>query len=163
MQRVQESVKQNGDVQTQNWSTSVKAVNGFKTEDINGHDDVVTIKQEPDVEPETSDEDIAEVVGSFIQSFPKEMLQVERQNSGLIKVAVRLENRDEWLRFTVRKTSFEDKDDWYFRAACILGSIPQVRESITRCLEARPRRRDLESTMVSKVEITPRFMTDIIR
>lgn len=150
LSKVEESVVQDGDVQVRNWAL-VDSHSPFdmKVEDTGdnrlGGDDDGQIKQEFEHEVETQEEDIEGIVSSFAQLD----LEIEHQKSGLIKVSTKLQDRLDYLRFTVKKVVQGDKDEWYFRAMVVLGMAPQVRESITRCLESRPGKRDLQATLVS--------------
>ena len=152
LERVQDSASRNGNVQTFDWG--IKGEQGVKTEDLDDKHNGTIVKQEPDLEVQTQEEDEGEVVDSFGDAFRgTKIIEVDRNSEGHINVAVRMRfGRSESLRFTVQRTASRDQDNWYYRAACMQGMTPKIRESITRCLEARPRTRDLNATVVCRIK-----------
>ena len=156
LDKVQESVNRDGAVQTFDWAVKgEEATHGVKAEILDDKHNGVVVKQEPDLDVQTQEEDEGEVVDNFGNAYRgTKIIEVDRDLEGHINVAVRMRfGRSESLRFTVKRTASRDEDDWHYRAACIQGMTPKIRESVTRCLEKRPRRRDLNATVVCRARL----------
>jgi len=149
LDKVQASVTQDGHVKTQNWSLFGKPstfnIKIEQYEDGSDGDSGVELKQETKQEIETPEEDIKGIISSFRQLD----VEIERPNSGIIKVSTKAIDRPDYLRFTVKKFAPENDIDWHFRAMIVFGAGEKVKESINRCLELRPGRKDLQQTLVS--------------
>jgi len=146
--KVQASIAQDGYVQTQNWSLFGKQpsldIKTERYEDSSDKDDRET-EQELKQEIETPEEDIEGIVSSFRQLD----VEVEQANPGIIKVVTKTIDRSDCLRFTVRRVASEDDSGWYFQARIVFGAGDKVKESINKCLDTRPGKRSLQSTLVS--------------
>jgi len=156
LEKVQDSVSRNGSVQTFDWVVKGEEVTqGLKAENLNDKHNGIVVKQEPDLDVQTPEEDEGEVVDNFGNAYRgTKIIEVDRNSEGHINVAVRMRfGRSESLRFTVKRTASRDEDNWHYMAACIQGMTPKIRESITRCLEGRPRRRDLNATVVRRIRL----------
>lgn len=149
LDKVQASVAQDGHVQTQNWSLFGKQsafdIKIEQYEDGSDENNGVKIIQESSQETETAEEDVEGIIASFRQLD----VEIERPKSGIIKVSAKAIDRPDYLRFTVLRVTPEKDTDWHFRAMIVFGASAKVKNSINRCLESRPGKKDLQSTLVS--------------
>jgi len=149
LDKVQASIAQDGHVQTQNWSLFGKPssfdIKIEQHEDGSDGDSGVEITQDSKQEIETAEEDIEGIISTFRQLD----VEIEQPNSGIIKVSTKAMDRPDYLRFTIRRFTPENDIDWHFRAMIVFGAGEKVKQSINRCLESRPGRKNLQSTLVS--------------